>query len=166
MYFWIKSFKIKQKKVLQNKLNWLCYFESSALVKQPALGGIFMSCVYVETASSLSSSIPNPTAPKEGEKKDLKTCSWHPIEAINKYKKIWLFNHRNSCNTSSINVLYYCKYYRNNISYCIQKNCYLPLYRKIKSLLYIQIMAGVRCLAWKQDYNIYTQLEDFRIHRH
>ena len=54
---------------------------------------------------------------------------------------------------SSSNVLYYCKYYRINISYCIQKNWYLPLYRKIKSLLYIQLMTGRRCLAWEQDYN-------------
>lgn len=57
---------------------------------------------------------------------------------------------------SSSNVLYYCKYYRINVSYCILKNRYPPLYRKIKSLLYIQLMTGVRRLAWQQDYNIHT----------
>lgn len=45
---------------------------------------------------------------------------------------------------------YYCKYYRIDVSYCIHKNWYLPLYRKIKSLLYIQLMTGVRGLAWKK----------------
>lgn len=54
---------------------------------------------------------------------------------------------------SSSNVNY-CKYYRINVSYCIQKNWYLPLYRKIKSLLYIQLMTGMRGLPWKRDYNI------------
>lgn len=51
----------------------------------------------------------------------------------------------------------YCKYYRINVSYCIQKNWYLPLYRKIKSLLYIQLMTGVRGLARRnKDYDIRT----------
>lgn len=50
----------------------------------------------------------------------------------------------------------YCKYYRINVSYCIQKNWYLSLYRKIKSLLYIQLMTGMRGLPWKHDYNIRT----------
>lgn len=55
-----------------------------------------------------------------------------------------LTNQSLECDMTSVNVHSYCKYYRNNISYCIQKNLYLPLYRKIKSLLYIQFMEGVR----------------------
>lgn len=43
----------------------------------------------------------------------------------------------------------YCKYYRNNLSDCIQRTLYLLLYRKIKGLLYIQLMDGGRHRVWR-----------------
>lgn len=135
--------------MLSNILNWLFHVYSSELVKP---WNNFYDARFWETAPSFY--FWNPKALTEQKKKPCHDeIMSHAYDNLLEYLRMLPFNH-NVCNMSSSNVLYqeyYCKYYRLYVFYCIQNNWYLPLYRKIKSLLYIQPMTGVRGLPWKQD---------------
>lgn len=54
-----------------------------------------------------------------------------------------------------------CKYYRVNVYYCIQKKWYLTLYKKIKSLLCIQLITGLRGLAWHDNTHARTHTNNY-----